>query len=431
MRGAGLRARARGAHRVRGSAGSGGGCNRRADRRRRARARATPRCSNTRAKFDGVAASLGGRARNPGGDEMRHAYEALPERSARRCEPPPRASARFTSGRSSRPGPIATPDGSEFGQRVTRARPRRHLRAGRQGRVSVVGADERDPGARRRRRRDRDGGSRRPAERAIRWCSPPRILPASRARSRSAARRRSRRSLTARRRSPPVDKICGPGNAYVAAAKRRVFGAVGIDMIAGVSEVLVIADGSANADWVAMDLFAQAEHDELAQAILVTPDAALLDAVAASAERQLGADAAARDHRGIARQSRRAHQGARPRRSVRRREPRRARASGARGRRSRGACCRRSAMPARSSWGIMRRKRSATTARDRTTCCRPAAPRAFRRRSASTISRSARACSISRLRRRARWAPWPPRSRTAKACAAHAQSALLSRATRA
>ena len=86
---------------------------------------------------------------------------------------------------------------------------------------------------------------------------------------------------------PPVDKICGPGNAYVAAAKRRVFGAVGIDMIAGVSEVLVIADGSANADWVAMDLFAQAEHDELAQAILVTPDAELLDAVAASAKRQL------------------------------------------------------------------------------------------------------------------------------------------------
>ncbi len=84
-----------------------------------------------------------------------------------------------------------------------------------------------------------------------------------------------------------VDKICGPGNAYVAAAKRRVFGAVGIDMVAGVSEVLVIADSSAHADWVAMDLFAQAEHDELAQAILVTPDAALLDAVAASALRQI------------------------------------------------------------------------------------------------------------------------------------------------
>jgi len=88
---------------------------------------------------------------------------------------------------------------------------------------------------------------------------------------------------------PAVDKICGPGNAYVAAAKRRVFGAVGIDMVAGVSEILVIADGTAHPDWVAMDLFSQAEHDELAQAILLTPDAALLEAVAASAQRQIAA----------------------------------------------------------------------------------------------------------------------------------------------
>jgi len=86
---------------------------------------------------------------------------------------------------------------------------------------------------------------------------------------------------------PAVDKIVGPGNAYVAAAKRRVFGAVGIDMIAGPSEILVIADASANPDWVAMDLFSQAEHDEVAQAILLSPDAALLDAVAASVARQL------------------------------------------------------------------------------------------------------------------------------------------------
>ena len=79
-----------------------------------------------------------------------------------------------------------------------------------------------------------------------------------------------------------VDKIVGPGNAYVAAAKRRVFGFVGIDMVAGPSEVLVIADGSANPEWVAMDLFAQAEHDEAAQALLLSPDADLLDRVAAS-----------------------------------------------------------------------------------------------------------------------------------------------------
>jgi histidinol dehydrogenase len=85
----------------------------------------------------------------------------------------------------------------------------------------------------------------------------------------------------------PVDKICGPGNAYVAAAKRRVFGAVGIDMVAGVSEILVIADASANPDWIAIDLFSQAEHDELAQAILLSPDRALLDAVEASMTRAL------------------------------------------------------------------------------------------------------------------------------------------------
>jgi len=86
---------------------------------------------------------------------------------------------------------------------------------------------------------------------------------------------------------PQVDKIVGPGNAYVAAAKRRVFGVVGIDMVAGPSEILVIADASANPDWVAMDLFSQAEHDEMAQAIVLTPEAELLDRVAASIARQL------------------------------------------------------------------------------------------------------------------------------------------------
>ena len=86
---------------------------------------------------------------------------------------------------------------------------------------------------------------------------------------------------------PPVDKITGPGNAYVAAAKRRVFGTVGIDMIAGPSEILVLADGSTPPDWVAMDLFSQAEHDELAQSILLCPDAAYLDAVQAAIDRLL------------------------------------------------------------------------------------------------------------------------------------------------
>ena len=86
---------------------------------------------------------------------------------------------------------------------------------------------------------------------------------------------------------PQVDKIVGPGNAYVAAAKRRVFGIVGIDMIAGPSEILVIADDGANPDWVAMDLFSQAEHDEVAQSILLTPSAALIAKVCASIEKLL------------------------------------------------------------------------------------------------------------------------------------------------
>jgi histidinol dehydrogenase len=86
---------------------------------------------------------------------------------------------------------------------------------------------------------------------------------------------------------PAVDKICGPGNAYVAAAKRRVFGVVGIDMVAGASEVVVVADGTANPDWIALDLCSQAEHDEMAQAILVTPDAGLIDRVQASIARLL------------------------------------------------------------------------------------------------------------------------------------------------
>ena len=85
----------------------------------------------------------------------------------------------------------------------------------------------------------------------------------------------------------PVDKITGPGNAFVAAARRRVFGKVGIDMIAGPSEILVIADGDNNPDWIALDLLSQAEHDESAQSILVTPDAAFGRAVAAAVEKRL------------------------------------------------------------------------------------------------------------------------------------------------
>ncbi len=101
----------------------------------------------------------------------------------------------------------------------------------------------------------------------------------------------------------PVDKITGPGNAYVAAAKRRVFGRVGIDMIAGPSEILVIADGESDPDWIALDLLSQAEHDESAQSILITPDAAFGQAVADAVtarlqrlERRAIAGASWRDH---------------------------------------------------------------------------------------------------------------------------------------
>ena len=86
---------------------------------------------------------------------------------------------------------------------------------------------------------------------------------------------------------PKVDKITGPGNAYVASAKKRVFGTVGIDMIAGPSEILVLADGTTPAEWVAMDLFSQAEHDELAQSILLCPDAAYIAQVQAAIDRLL------------------------------------------------------------------------------------------------------------------------------------------------
>ena len=114
-----------------------------------------------------------------------------------------------------------------------------------------------------------------------------------------------------------MDKIVGPGNAYVAAAKRRVFGVVGIDMVAGPSEILVICDGTADPDWIAMDLFSQAEHDELAQAILLCPDAAFIDAVAASIDRLLPQMPRRDSDRRLAAGPRRADRGARPGRGLR------------------------------------------------------------------------------------------------------------------
>ena len=97
--------------------------------------------------------------------------------------------------------------------------------------------------------------------------------------------RKSATGISRKAYIPGVDKIVGPGNAYVASAKRQVFGKVGIDMIAGPSEILIICDGSTDPDWVAMDMLAQSEHDEMAQAILLTPDANYADLVEASLKR--------------------------------------------------------------------------------------------------------------------------------------------------
>src|SRR5437867_165828 len=132
------------------------------------------------------------------------------------------------------------------------------------------------------------------ASRRARW-------PSSRCQGKSCSRRwsrchASRPARCARRASaygtrsvPRVDKIVGPGNVYVAEAKRQVFGQVGIDMVAGPSEILVIADGRTPADWLAMDLFSQAEHDEAAQALLLSPQASYLDQVELSMKKLLPA----------------------------------------------------------------------------------------------------------------------------------------------
>ena len=126
-----------------------------------------------------------------------------------------------------------------------------------------------------------------------------------------------------------VDKIVGPGNRYVAAAKRLVFGAVGIDMIAGPSEIVIICDGNTPVEWIAMDLFSQAEHDEEARAILISPDAAFLDRVGSGDPDDTSCARARRDRRPLARRARRADRGAGSRRGARSRQPPRARTPGA------------------------------------------------------------------------------------------------------
>ena len=184
----------------------------------------------------------------------------------------------------------------------------------------------------------------------------------------------------------PVAKIVGPGNAYVAAAKRLVFGKVGIDMIAGPSEVLVIADRSGNAGWIAADLLAQAEHDASAQSILITDDAALADEVARAVESQLKtlprapiARASWKDFGAII-QVENLDQAVALANAIAA-EHLEIMTDG-----SRGAARRRSAMPGRSSSARTPRRRSATMSAAPTTCCRPRARRGFLPGSACSIS---------------------------------------------
>ena len=186
----------------------------------------------------------------------------------------------------------------------------------------------------------------------------------------------------------PVAKIVGPGNAYVAAAKRLVFGKVGIDMIAGPSEVLILADGTGNPDWIAADLLAQAEHDASAQSILITDDAALADDSRAGGRRRSSRRCRARqsparrwrdfgaDHPGASARRRRAARSMRI-------APEHLEIARA-GRRT--ARRRASAMPARSSSAPIRRRRSAIMSAAPTTCCRPRARRASPPGSACSIS---------------------------------------------
>jgi histidinol dehydrogenase len=187
---------------------------------------------------------------------------------------------------------------------------------------------------------------------------------------------------------PQVDKIVGPGNAYVAAAKRRVFGVVGIDMVAGPSEILVICDGHTDPDWVAMDLFSQAEHDELAQAILICPHAPYIERVAAALDRLLPTMPrqrvirAALENRGALILVRDLEEACRIANRI---APEHLELSLA----DAEAWVTRFATPARSSSAGIPRSHSATTARAPTTCCRLRAAPASLRRWGSTISRSA------------------------------------------
>ena len=214
----------------------------------------------------------------------RAGFRARPHRGV---SPPPVAAGRSLHRRARRRARLAL-DGDRSG---------RALCAGRHRRLSIVGADERGAGQGRRRAAPRHGGAG-----ARTASSPPLVLAAAKLAGVDEIYRVGGAQAVAAlaygtATIAPVDKIVGPGNAYVAAAKRLVFGKVGIDMIAGPSEMLVLADRTGNADWIAADLLAQAEHDASAQAILITDDAALAGAVERAVEAELKRPAARRGRR--------------------------------------------------------------------------------------------------------------------------------------
>ena len=357
---------------------------------------ATRRCSSTRAASTASTPRRWRRSRSAQRRAARRASTRSAAGAARRARSRGAARARLPRAPARRPAADSwsyrDADGTPARPEGHAARPRRHLRAGRQGGLSVERADERDAGAGGRRRRDRHGR----AHAAAASATPLVLAAAARGRrrprcSRSAARRRSARSPTARRRSRAVDKITGPGNAYVASAKRRVFGTVGIDMIAGPSEILVLADGT-HAARLGGDGPVQpgrarragAEHPAV-------PRCRLHRRGAAAIERLLPAHAAratiiraslegrgALIHDALMEEACEISNRIAPEHlEVSAREPQRWEPL---------LRARRRDLPRR----LHEREPGRLLRRARTTCCRPRAPRASRRRWASTTSRSAR-----------------------------------------
>ena len=252
---------------------------------------AMPPCWTTPQRFDGLQAARW-RELELTQAELKAAFDGLPPVQRDALQAAARTGSQLPRGAEARPaakaGATATTDGTLLGQKVTPLDRVGIYVPGGKAAYPSVGADERHSGPCGRCRRDHHGGADARAARtnALVLAAAAYVAGVTRAFTIGGAQAVAALAYGTAT-IPKVDKITGPGNAYVASAKRRVFGTVGIDMIAGPSEILVLADGTHAADWVAMDLFSQAEHDELAQSILLCPDAAYIDAVQAAIDRLL------------------------------------------------------------------------------------------------------------------------------------------------